>query len=127
MKDKFIVVTNNPLVLNELGAGHNTVYREISYEEILKEIRDLIHKGHKLLSHPLSGSVKPKETPYKSVLISSECSKLDVYSLKLIEQAIEACDKFEDKSSKFSKQVWEDFQLVDFELIKGAIASTAYI
>jgi len=127
MKDKFVVVTNNPLVLNELEAGHNIIYKEVSYEEILKEIRDLIHKGHKLLTHPLSGSVKPKETPYKSVLISLECSKLDVYSLKLIEQAIEACDKFEYKSSKFSKRVWEDFQLIDFELIKGAIASTAYI
>jgi hypothetical protein len=37
---------------------------------VLVYVRDKIHKGHKLLTHPLSGSIKPNESPYKSVLIS---------------------------------------------------------
>ena len=76
-RGKYIVVTNNPLVLDKLQETHEVMYREVSYEELLKEVRDRIHEGHLLLTHPLSGSVKPKETPYKSVLISVGKEKID--------------------------------------------------
>ena len=64
-KCSYIVITNNPLVFEKLKDEHKVIYKEISYEEILKEARDRIHDGHRLLTHPLSGSVKPNETPYK--------------------------------------------------------------
>lgn len=144
MKGKIIIVTNNPLVLKELGDEQDVVYIETSYEGILKEIRDLVHKGFALLTHPLSGSVKPKETPYKSVLMSSAAAKktekntgenkednekkspVDSESLSLIENAIQACRKFQDKSGMYPPETIEDFSLIDLDLIKGAIAS-AYI
>ena len=50
----YIVVTNNPMVLDRLKDTRHVIYREISYEEILKEVRGRIHEGHTLLSHPLS-------------------------------------------------------------------------
>lgn len=127
MKEGFAIITNNPLVLKEMKAGHNIMYKETSYEGLLLEVRALIHKGYRLLTHPLSGSVKPKETPYKSVLVSNGSFKrVDADSLKLIEGAIETCRKFEDKTGRYSEEVLKDFELIDMDLIKGAIAS-AYI
>ena len=84
----YIVITNNPMVLDKLKDTRNIIYREISYEEILREVRDRIHEGHTLLSHPLSGSVKPNETPYKSIMISERRGEVDEGSVKLIENIL---------------------------------------
>ena len=82
----YFIITNNPLVLEKLGETHNVIYQEISYEEVLKEVRDRIHEGHLLLSHPLSGSVKPNETPYKSVMLSKGKGEMDERSLSIIDR-----------------------------------------
>ena len=74
---KYMVITNNPLVRSRLDDTHEVIYLELSYEELLKVVRDRIYEGHRLLTHPLSGSVKPKETPYKSVLISERKGAAD--------------------------------------------------
>lgn len=122
-QNDYIILTNNPLVFEKLADTHNVVYKDISYEELLKEARDRIHEGHSLLSHPLSGSVKPKETPYKSVMISKRKGEVDQRSLSLIENAIQACGKFEDKTGKFKQKVYEDFQLIDWTLLDSGLAS----
>ncbi|MBU3877876.1 GrdX family protein [Faecalicatena sp. AGMB00832] len=122
-KNSYIVITNNPLVLERLNEGHKVIYKEISYEEILKEARDRIHDGHRLLTHPLSGSVKPNETPYKSILITERKEKMDEWSVKIIESAIQACGKFEFKSDKYKPEVYRDFQLIDWTLLESGLAS----
>lgn len=120
---EFIIVTNNPLVEKRLGNIYKVIYIKNSYEELLKEVRDRVHKGHILLSHPLSGSVKPKETPYKSVMLSTKREKLDMHSLSIIESGLEACSKFVCKEHDYTKDVYDDFQLVDISLLESAIAS----
>lgn len=122
-RGKYIVVTNNPLVWEKLNTTHEVIYREVSYEELLKDVRDRIHEGHLLLTHPLSGSVKPKETPYKSVLISAGKEEVDTRSLSIIENAIQACQKFEDRTGSYKEQVFEDFQLIDWTLLESGMAS----
>ena len=117
------IITNNPLVLDRLKETHDVVYREISYEEILREVRDRIHEGHILLSHPLSGSVKPNETPYKSIMISEGKGEIDEASLKLIENAIQACRKFIFKSDLYEASVYDDFQIIDLTLSESGMAS----
>ena len=117
------IITNNPLVLDRLKETHDVVYREISYEEILREVRDRIHEGHILLSHPLSGSVKPNETPYKSIMISERKGEIDEGSLRLIENAIQACRKFIFKSDLYEESVYDDFQLIDWTLLESGLAS----
>ena len=112
MKKNYMIITNNPLVPKKLDDSHIVTYRDISYEDVLKEVRDRIHEGHRLLSHPLSGSVKPNETPYKSVMISTGKGEIDEESLAIIENAIQACRKFEFKSDKYRSSVYEDFQLI---------------
>ncbi|CUX38104.1 GrdX family protein [Clostridium sp. C105KSO13] len=123
-RENFEIITNNPLVLGKLEKTHYVAYHEISYEEILKKVRDRIHEGHRLLSHPLSGSVKPKETPYKSIIITKRKEmKPDLESLELIENAIEACGKFSFKADLYGAEVYKDFQLIDWTLLKSALES----
>ena len=121
MKKDYIIITNNPLVPQMLDEEHEVDYSEISYEDVLGKVRDRIHEGHLLLSHPLSGSVKPNETPYKSVMISRKAGKLDERSLSIIEGAIRSCAKFEFKSEKyreFMPETFKDFQLIDWTLLQ---------
>ena len=120
---KYMVITNNPLVRSRLDDTHEVIYLELSYEELLKVVRDRIYEGHRLLTHPLSGSVKPKETPYKSVLISERQEKVDGESVRLIENAILVCPKFQDKSKYYKEEVYKDFQLVDWTLLESGLAS----
>lgn len=123
MQNDYMIITNNPLVQKKLKESRTVTYKEISYEEVLKEVRDRIHQGHMLLSHPLSGSVKPNETPYKSIMISQRRGDVEQRSVELIENAIQACRKFEMKSDKYKPEVYEDFQLIDWTLLESAMPS----
>ncbi len=123
MGKEYMIVTNNPLIREKLGESHTIIYKDISYEDVLKEVRDRIHEGHRLLSHPLSGSVKPNETPYKSVMISKGKGEIDEGSLAIIENAIQACRKFVFKSDQYKPEVYEDFRLIDWTLLESGIAS----
>ena len=123
MRTPYVIVTNNPLVVKNLENSREIIYKDVSYEQILRETRDRIHEGHVLLTHPLSGSVKPNETPYKSILISRQRRDVDADSLKLIENAIQACRKFMMKADKYKPEVYQDFQLIDWTLLESAMAS----
>ncbi|MDD2216736.1 MAG: GrdX family protein, partial [Eubacteriales bacterium] len=97
-----------------------------SYKDVLICVRDRIHEGHTLLTHPLSGSVKPNETPYKSILISKIAKDLDLVSLQIIEDSINTYEKFMKNSRKYGNtnpEQLKDFQKVDYELLMGALKS----
>jgi len=117
----FVVITNNPLVQEKYGQELNVDYEDISFREVLCKVRDLIHQGHRLLTHPLSGSVKPHETPYKSILVSAKASKMDLQELSIIENSIITADKFAEKFPNMPQSVREDFQLIDCTLITSGI------
>lgn len=114
-------MTNNPLVNKTLKDECEVRYISGTYEEILQAIRDRIHLGYRLMSHPLSGSVKPGETPYKSVMLSTYKGRLDIKSLSMIESAIQSCKKFNFTKDSYDDRVLEDFQTVDLSLIKSGI------
>ena len=44
-------------------------------------------------------------------------------SLSIIENAIQACQKFEDRTGTYSDKVLEDFQLIDWTLLESGLAS----
>lgn len=92
------------------------------YMDVLIAARDMIHEGYDLITHPLSGSIKPNETPYKSVALKKGAN-LDSDSVDLIEQAILTYKKFEkDKVvPHWIDRVKADFMVVDFDLIKNAL------
>ncbi len=126
------LMTNNPLLLefDNLPDKLELIYHECSIVELFEKLRDKVHQGARLLSHPLSGSVKPGETAYKSVLFELDLGEielsartLDLRSLQLVEQAFEACKKFHFKTELFDEASLKDFQMVDASLIQSALDS----
>lgn len=93
----YLILTNNPLVPACMeGKGLYTIdFRpELSYREILTLVRDKVYLGHTLYTHPLAGSVKPNETPYKSVIVSMVPHQFDSQQAEIIANAIAVFDKF---------------------------------
>ena len=124
MRNDFIIITNNPLVKDRLGEEYEVDFTEISYEEVLKKVRDFVYNKHELLTHPLSGSVKPNETPYKSIMVSKNPKeKYNTESMEIIDRAIAVVPKFEFKSDKYAEDVYDDFQYIDYALISSALPS----
>ena len=123
IKKHFRVITNNPLVKESFADTEDICYFEITYKDLLLKVRDMVFEGYELLSHPLSGSVKPGETPYKSVLISSKKENINMQSVKLIEQALETYKKFTDRTVCLREDVMNDFKTVEMTLIESALSS----
>lgn len=118
----FLIVSNNPLVRDTYQDKYNVEYFDVNYVDLLNKVKNYCEEGHKILSHPLSGSVKPKETPYKSVLVSKNKGEIDINSLRIIINSLDSCDKF-DKINNGNNQADKDFQLVDCSLISSALES----
>jgi len=126
---KLIIITNNPKVYEKYEGSIKIEYMENkSHFDVLKYTRDKIHMGHKLLSHPLSGSVKPNETPYKSILISEKKGKIDINGLNLIENSISTYEKFQNisKIPDWNEQVLDDFMVVDLSLIENILKNVEF-
>mgnify|MGYP000942063669 CR=1 FL=1 len=117
-----IVITNNPLVVEKYRDTVLIEYYDVSLLELLELVRDKVHLGYKLLTHPLSSSVKPNETPYKTIIISYG-EKLDVSSLNIIENSILTAKKLIGNSGlpKWNERILKDFQVVDLSIIEVAI------
>ena len=115
------LVTNNPLAQEQFRGEILTEYMEISLLGVLIRVRDHVHGGSQLLTHPLSGSVKPNETPYKSVLVSETQGKADPKSVHIIEECILTAKKFPIKH--IPEKFLPDLQIVDLALIQGACDS----
>ena len=121
-----ILITNNYSVYEKYRGNMDITYDEnFSYLEILEYTRDKVHQGHELLTHPLSGSIKPNETPYKSILISKRIDKLDFSSLNIIEESIKTTEKFLNNkiTPDWTEKVLEDFRVIDLSLIENVIDS----
>lgn len=121
----FHILTNNPLVKEK--------YPEITQFEVdftVKDIfihgRDAIHLGANLINHPLAGSVKPNQSPYKSLVLSDRKGNFDMLSLRLIEGAIQVLHKFPPRKVAYDQQTLEDFQVIDLDLLDSAIDSLPY-
>ncbi len=116
-----LVITNNKKVKEELNHKIDVSYHDCDSLELLYMVRDKIHRGAVLRSHPLSGSIKPNENPYKSLIIDDKVGELDYNSLEIIENAIETFMKFKNMGTRTShaKNADEDYSLIDFTLISS--------
>lgn len=118
------LITNNPMVRDyfEEISKVSVDFIDGSYKDVLEKVRDLVHENYEVLTHPLSGSVKPNETPYKSVAVEAS-DVLNIQSLELIENAINTYSKLQkDKETpNWIPRVLDDFAVIDLDLIKNAL------
>ncbi|MCL2558734.1 MAG: GrdX family protein [Treponema sp.] len=110
-----IAITNNPLA-RERARGLAVEFVDADFAAVLRAARDKIHLGHALLTHPLSGSVKPGQTPYKTALVSAERGALDLDGLHIIEESILACERARPCALP-AENVLADFQEIDYNLV----------
>ena len=94
-KEKCIIVTNNDRVADK--------YKDLmkielldSYEDVLVKARDLVYDRHRLLTHPQAGSLKPNQTPYRSIIVYPADNNSNLDDVMMIEKAIETFNKFKE-------------------------------
>ena len=124
MIEPLFIVTNNPMSKEKFEKKYRVEFIDAPQLDILKKVRDYIHKGNRLLTHPLMGSVKPNETPYRTVCVSIEVvNGVDLQSLEIIENSVATTEKFlkDFNTPQWSEKILADFQLIDSDLIDHAI------
>ena len=120
------MVTNNPKCKEKLKSKCRVDFdMNRSYGEVLIKARDLIHSGKVLITHPMASSLKPNQTPYRSIVLSDETleAKEDFEDVLLIENALDCYDKFMNNRKLFSwsDKIKGDFQTIDLDMIENAL------
>lgn len=125
MIEPLFIITNNPMSKSSFENKYVVEYIENGTQiDILKKARDYVHLGYRLLTHPLMGSVKPNETPYRTICISNKKEAMvDFGSIEIIESAIATTEKFirDFNTPDWSEKILLDFQVIDLDLIAHAI------
>lgn len=117
-----MIITNNKCVHDKYNNTYNTLYIDGSFRDVLVKVRDKVHEGYKLLTHPLASSIKPNETPYKSIIISEKKGDLSFDSVSIIENAIMSYDNFNlNKIKNITEKMKEDFKLIDLTVLESAL------
>lgn len=124
-RDMKLLITNNPKVKEKFDDIHMIYLDKRSFLDVLIRVRDEIHRGGILLTHPLTSSIKPDETPFKSVIIEKKGGKVDLDSLIMIDDAIEVTKKFlkDNRKRSYTEKILEDFQIIDLSVITSGIES----
>ena len=120
------IITNNSLCRDKYQELLPVEYLEgKGYMDVLLTVRDYIQKGWRLETHPMTGSLKPNQTPYKSIMVSDlPLDQEEFYSQEMtIENRILSCRKFLEitQTPDWSEEIRKDFMIVDLSLIEGAI------
>ncbi len=97
-------------------------------QDVFFHVRDRVHEGWKLLTHPLYGNFLPSQQPYRSFLVESpgEEPGLDVESLGLLEKALEFFREYQGRihpPEAYVPEILKDFQVIDVWLLKDSLES----
>ena len=121
-KEKCTIVTNNDRVADK--------YKDImkvelvnSYEEVLIKARDMVYDRHRLLTHPQAGSLKPNQTPYRSIIIYPSDNSSNMDDVMMIEKAIETFNKFREikETPKYEEKIANDYKTIDLSMIDNVM------
>lgn len=119
-----LLVSNNEQVRERFGEETAVLFVEGGHADVLLRVRTLVHVGHRLLTHPLAGSVKPNETPFRTVALSTRAGTVEADSVTLIEEALAVCQRFPPRflrGEDAPQAMRADFAEIDLRLIEGAI------
>lgn len=125
----YIIVTNNSLVKEQYEDTLKNLRVEYLEDtaclDVLIKVRNYIHQGLRLETHPMAGSVKPNQNPYKSVMISDETSDSEEFQefVTVMENCIMVCRGFLERKAlpDWPEELKKDFRFVDLSLIKSAV------
>ena len=113
----YAIITNNPDVHGKYP--EIAAYIDGGVMDVFTHVRDAVHLGGKIISHPLSGSVKPNESPYRSVVIVPGAGPVDFKSLHIIEDAVATLARLGKREHNFDESVLADFRIIDLDLMNS--------
>ena len=121
--EKAILITNNDRVEKKYKGTLQVIFAE-SYEEVLIRTRDMVYDRHVLLTHPQASSLKPNQTPYRSVVVYPKGEEDNTKDILLIEKCLEVYyqwQKIAPAPEKYSDKVSGDFKTIDLSVIDNII------
>ena len=83
--EKAILVTNNDRVYEKYKDQMKVILLD-GYEDVLIKVRDLVYDKHVLLTHPQASSLKPNQTPYRSVVVYPKGEEDNIKDIMLIDK-----------------------------------------
>ena len=99
---KILIITNNPCIKGylreqpavQMGRMPPLEDADIKYidggvEAVLAKVRDLVHIGYPLISHPLPASIQMLHSPYRSVMMGAAPGELDPAHVAAAEGCLE--------------------------------------
>jgi len=111
------LLTNNPMAAERYVSRFDiNLLRGYSVLGVLKEVRNLVHQGNRLLTHPVTSGTAPNGNPFCSVVVSAEAGSTDFNSVSIIENSIAVREKI-SMNLKLPDTAIEDFMLIDCDMI----------
>ena len=112
------VISNNP----RIKSFPNCTYIEGPVLDVLIALRDKVHRGYRILSHPLTGNLPASRRLFLSVVVfkpslQQEDHFVDLDSIKLVESALDIYRNSKPSFPLQSTKAMEDMQYLDEELI----------
>lgn len=132
----YTIVTNNPKVMEKYSNYYVSAFQQSSrylsprykvefvdgkVEEVLIKVRDLIHDGCSLISHPLPASIKLIKAPYRSVIVNQKNGEVDLMSLEIIENSWAKLKRHREERKEDMKNK-EDYMFIDLKLLESALS-----
>lgn len=115
---KKIIITNNPIVREKF---ESVLFIDGSVEETLIKVRDMVHEGYDLISHPLAASLRMMYSPFRSVIIGKRLEKVDSLCAEIIEDSIIKYKLHTDHRKKDMTNS-DDYQRIDLILLESALS-----
>jgi len=114
---KNLIITNNPAVAEK---NNNVLFVDGSAEEALIKVRDLVHEGYELISHPLAASLRMMFSPFRSVILGRKLDKVDDFSAGVIEDSIIKYKRHMDFRIRDTAN-GDDYKMIDLILLESAL------
>lgn len=121
--EKATLITNNDRVY-EKYKDVITVILVDHYEEVLIKARDMVYDRHILLTHPQASSLKPNQTPYRSVVVYPKGEDDNMKDILLIEKCIETYRQWQEIAptpEDYQEKVANDFKTIDLSVVDNII------
>lgn len=121
--EKAVLITNNDRVYEKYKETIQVILLN-TYEEVLIKVRDMVYDRHVLLTHPQASSLKPNQTPYRSVVVYPKGEEDNMKDILLIEKCIEVFREWQEiapSPKSYQDKVANDFKTIDLSVVDNII------
>ena len=120
---KATLITNNDRVYEKYKDELKVILLD-TYEEVLIKVRDMVYDKHILLTHPQASSLKPNQTPYRSVAVYPRGKDDNMKDILLIEKCLQVYYEWQEiapSPEKYEARVANDFKTIDLSVVDNII------